>query len=80
LLLIGLVLGKWWRIVVPAAAVGWVVALVATGVGSGLAFALGAGLLAVANVIVGVLGFQSIRVIHSWVRGRTAPTTHARGR
>ena len=41
MLLVGLVLGRWWRVVIPVAAIGWTVLLMATGVGSGLAFALG---------------------------------------
>jgi hypothetical protein len=55
LLLLGLILGPWWRVVVPAAAVGWPAFLIATNVDRGLGFAVSAGSLAVANVAIGVL-------------------------
>ncbi|MGH2660198.1 MAG: hypothetical protein ACRDHS_11175, partial [Actinomycetota bacterium] len=42
LLLIGLVFGRWWRIAIPVAVLGWPVLLIATGVGSGMGFALAA--------------------------------------
>lgn len=54
-LLIGLVFGRWWRVSVPVAIIGWPVLLIATGVDSGVWFAVGAGLLAGANVVAGVL-------------------------
>ena len=63
LLLVGLVFGRWWKIVVPAAVIGWPVLLIATGVDSGLRFAVAAGLLAAANVFVGVLAYQGLRLI-----------------
>jgi hypothetical protein len=61
LLIAGVVLGKWWRVVIPVATIGWAVLLTATGVGSGLAFASGAALLAVVNVTVGVVVFHGAR-------------------
>jgi hypothetical protein len=60
LILIGLVFGRWWRFVIPAAAVGWAVLLIATGVGSGFVFALGAAALALPNVVAGVLVHQAL--------------------
>ncbi len=39
----------------PVAIIGWPVLLIATGVDSGVWFAVGAGLLAGANVVAGVL-------------------------
>ncbi len=76
LLIVGVVLGKWWRVVIPAATIGWVVLLVATDVGSGVSFALGAALFAFANVTVGALLFQGLRWL--WQRsvrkdGQSAP-------
>ena len=62
LLLVGLVLGRWWRIVIPAAAVGWALLLIATGVDSGLEFAAGAAALGAANVAVGVLVYQAVHL------------------
>jgi hypothetical protein len=63
LLLVGLVFGRWWRVVVPVATVGWVVWLVADGFGSGLEFAVEAGALALVNVAVGVLVYQAGAVV-----------------
>jgi hypothetical protein len=69
LLLVGLVLGKWWRIVIPAAVVGWVAVLLATRVDSGLEFVLGAAALAFVNVTIGVLLFQALWLGVRWVAG-----------
>ncbi len=77
LLLVGLVFGRWWRVTVPLATVGWVVLLLIGGYGSGLAFAAGAGGLALANLIVGVLLFQAIaRLAHALaaLSHRASPT------
>jgi len=63
LLLAGLALGRWWKIAIPVAVLGWPTALIATGVGSGFWFAVGAGLLAAANLIVGVLAYQALRLL-----------------
>jgi hypothetical protein len=71
LILVGLVFGRWWRFVVPLAALGWPVLLIATGVDNGLDFLLVAAALAVANVLVGVLVF---RLLWLFVRGLTATT------
>jgi hypothetical protein len=62
-ILLGLMFGRWWRIAIPVAAIGWPVLLITTGVDSGLGFAAAAGLLAAANVVVGVLAYQGIRRI-----------------
>ena len=62
LLLVGLVLGTWWRVVIPAAAIGWAVLLLATGVDSGLPFAAAAAMLGAINVAVGVVVFQAARL------------------
>ena len=63
LLLLGLVLGRWWRVVIPAAAIGWAVLLIVTGVDSGLSFAVAATLLGAINVAVGVVVFQAARLL-----------------
>jgi hypothetical protein len=54
LLLVGLVLGRWWRVVLPVAAVGWPAWLVVDGIGAGLGFWLTAAAVALANTAVGV--------------------------
>ena len=55
LILVGLIFGRWWRIVIPLAAIGWAVLLIVTGADSGFVFALGAAALAIPNVALGVL-------------------------
>jgi len=72
LLLIGLALGRWWRVVIPLATIGWAIALIVTDTGSGLGFALGAGLLAAANLAVGVLVFQGGRSLFRLSRGQAS--------
>ena len=62
LIIVGLALGKWWRVVVPVAAIGWVISLIASGVGAGLPFALSAALFGLANVTLGALVFQGARL------------------
>lgn len=76
-LLVGLVFGRWWRIAIPVAVLGWPVLLITTGVGSGLRFAAAAGLLAAANVVVGVLAYQAIRLISRGIaQSATRVTSH----
>ena len=60
LLLAGLLFGRWWKIAIPVAVLGWPILLIATGVDSGLQFALEAGAFAAANVIVGVLAYRAV--------------------
>lgn len=62
LLLVGFVLGRWWRVVIPAAAIGWAVLLIVTGVNSGLSFAVAAAFLGAINVGVGAVVFQAARL------------------
>ena len=62
-LLIGLLFGHWWKITIPVAVLGWPILLIATGVDSGFQFVMGAGSFAAANVAVGVLVYQAIRLI-----------------
>jgi hypothetical protein len=54
LLVVGLLLGRWWRVVLPVATVGWHVSLVLAGIGTGLAFWLSAAAVGLANTAVGV--------------------------
>jgi len=68
MLLVGLVLGRWWRVVIPVGAAAWAVALVVTGVGSGVAFLGEAALFAAVNIAVGALVFQGIYGIYVGVR------------
>ena len=61
LLLTGLLSGRWWRVSIPAATIGWPALLLATGVISGLAEAAGVAALGFINMAVGVLVFQAVR-------------------
>jgi hypothetical protein len=76
LILVGLIFGRWWKIVVPAAIIGWPILLIVTGVDSGWAFAASAALFAAANVSVGVLAFVTLRLV---VRRLAAPARRATG-
>jgi hypothetical protein len=60
LILFGLVFGRWWRLSLAAAAVGWPVLLVATDVMDVEVGLLGAAGLAVINAGVGVLVHQGV--------------------
>jgi hypothetical protein len=60
LILFGLVFGRWWRLSLIAAALGWPLLLVATDVMSVEPALLGASGLAVANTGAGVLIHQGI--------------------
>lgn len=62
MLLLGLLLGRWWRVVIPVGSIAWAIALVATDVGSGVAFVIGCVLIAAANIAVGTLVFQGVRL------------------
>jgi hypothetical protein len=73
LLLVGLVSGKWWRISVPAATIGWAVLLLVDGAVSDLSHFLGAALFGFVNVTVGVLVFQGVRLAVLRVKRRHRP-------
>jgi hypothetical protein len=62
LLVVGLVLGRWWKVVIPVATVAWVILLIATDTGSGVALVAGAALFGAINTTIGVLAYQAIRV------------------
>ena len=68
LLVLGLVLGRWWRLVLPVAAVGWPTLLVATGVMRVEPGLLAAAALATLNTGVGVLAFHLLRWVVRWFR------------
>lgn len=72
-LVVGLLFGRWWKITVPVAVLGWPILLIATGVDSGFSFAVGAGFIAAANVVVGVLAYQAVRLV---ARRATASARH----
>jgi hypothetical protein len=74
----GLVAGGLWgrkgSWVVPIAAIAWPVLLIGDDVDSGVAFFVGAGLLAAANAAVGVALALGLR----WLGGSIARATHER--
>jgi len=69
LLLAGLVFGRWWRISIPAATIGWAVLLVADGSVADLPHFLGAALLGFINVTIGVSVFLALRLVIRGVTG-----------
>ena len=73
LILVGLVFGRWWRIVIPLAAIGWAVLLIVTGVDSGFVFALGAAAIAMPNVALGVLVHRALWQLVRRVATATQP-------
>lgn len=60
MMVLGLVLGRWWHLALATAAVGWPLLLLAGGVVEPGVALLGAALLAVANAGVGVLLHQAV--------------------
>ena len=68
LLLAGFVFGKWWRVTIPAAIVGWAVLLLVDGTVSDLSNVLGAAWFGLINVAVGVLAFQTVRLAFHGVK------------
>ena len=62
-LLVGVLFGRWWKITVPVAVLGWPSLLIASGIDSGFQFALAAALLAAANVVAGVLAHQAVTLL-----------------
>jgi len=80
MIVFGLVLGRWWRLTLPLAAVVWDAWLLADGV-MGIELGLiGAALLAMANAGVGVLVHQGVLQGYRWLRrgsSRRPPATTA---
>ncbi|MGC4881006.1 hypothetical protein ACLQ26_32610 [Micromonospora sp. DT43] len=80
LILFGLVFGRWWRLSIIAAALGWPVLLAADDVmtvGPGL---LGASGLAIANTGVGVLIHKGTLRMMRALRTEAGPLTRQSGR
>jgi hypothetical protein len=74
MILLGFVLGRWWRPALGTAAVGWPLLLVATNVidfDDGRVLA-GAAVLAVANAGVGVLAHQACLGVYRHLRHRSS--------
>ena len=69
MILLGLVLGRWPRVAIATAAVGWPVLLVVDGFGFE-AVLLGAAIVAAVNAAVGVLVHQGGLHLYSHFRGR----------
>ena len=74
MILLGLILGRWWRPALATAAIGWPLLLVTTNV---IAFddvgmLVGAALLAVANAGVGVLAHQGCLRTYRYQRRRNS--------
>jgi hypothetical protein len=63
MILLGLVLGRWWKVALVAAAIGWPVLLLATGTDAPADLVTGAAL-GVANACVGVLAVQLLVHAH----------------
>jgi hypothetical protein len=68
LILVGLVFGRWWRLTLIAAIIGWPVLLLATGVMHIQLGLLGAAELAAVNTGVGVAIHQAVRLAVRRVR------------
>lgn len=73
LILLGLVLGRWWRSALAAAAVGWPALLVATDTMDLEVGLLGAAGLAVVNTALGVLLHHALLRIFTLLRRGRSP-------
>lgn len=71
LILAGLVTGRWWRITIPVAAIGWPVVLAATGVTTDAADLAAGAALAAANTTVGVLVYLAVARLWMAIRGHS---------
>lgn len=72
MILFGLLFGRWWRVALVVAAVGWPVLLLGTADLSGPQL-LGSAVLAVLNAGLGVLGHQAILGLVRIARAGSAP-------
>jgi hypothetical protein len=61
LILAGILLGRWWKFIIPAAAIAWPLLLIVAGISLGGADVVSAGILAVMNTAVGVSIFLGVR-------------------
>ena len=71
MLVVGLVLGRWWWATIPLGTIAWVVATIATGAVSTFGGALGAAAFGAVNVAVGALLYQALALLIRRVRGFT---------
>lgn len=70
----GLVTGRWWRMTLPVATVGWPMILAAAGVTTDIATLAAAAALALANTSVGVLIYSAAhRLWRAWRRRERSP-------
>jgi hypothetical protein len=72
MILLGLVLGRWWRLALGTAAISWPLLLLATGVVGVEAVLVAAVALAVANAGVGVLVHQGCLHAYRHLGNRTS--------
>ena len=72
MILLGLVLGRWWWVAIVTAALGWPILLVVTDVGASGAGLLEAAALAAANAAVGVLVHQGVLHLYRRFRRRNS--------
>ncbi len=70
MIVVGVVLGRWWKVALAVAALGWPLLLVATGLMDVEPGLLAASALAVVNAGVGVLAHQG--VLHLYRSSRAA--------
>lgn len=61
LILFGLVTGRWWKVTIPLATLGWPVVLAVTGVTTDVGQLIGGAVAAAVNTAVGVLLFAGAR-------------------
>lgn len=76
MILLGVVLGRWWRVALVVSALGWLILLVATGSMNFQPELLAAASLAVLNTGVGVLIHQGVLWTYRGVRRALASRPH----
>jgi hypothetical protein len=77
MILFGLIFGRWWRVTLVAAALGWPLLLVVTDVAGVDSTLLRAGVLAVVNAGVGVLVHQSVLLAYRRLRRPASSEVHS---
>jgi hypothetical protein len=76
MILFGLIFGRWWRVTLVAAALGWPLLLVVTDVAGIDSTLIGAGALAVVNAGVGVLVHQGVLLAYRRLRRPASTGVH----
>jgi hypothetical protein len=76
MILFGLVFGRWWRVTLVAAALGWPLLLVVTDVAGINSTLIGAAALAVVNAGVGVLVHQGVLLAYRRFRRPASSGVH----